>query len=437
KYQLKEGTTDNLMDYGQPQGTKLWKYQWDLIHDPEGVLFAWTEEVEEGASSGIIAIELRDVKFSGENKFNINTYIDNTPSVAYHGSEDKETIKIKIKPRFEATEENTANRFWSKIKVFAAGDEEPLYEGDPQRVRKPAFKDYYKPSDYWELELPNQVGFYPDFRVEYYTSLAEDGDFEKIEDEYSGRLYMTLNKPSDYAYFDEQLLYFGCKQTNGLKNDQEVIDNIWSKFKIDYNQKPYGNLYQKDFNPNRGDVRIGYYTPGVIHGNWSEAINSASGTCVAFADLFAYTLKLQGISAERSYYECTGEDKGFLIKQWNYLEQGTSGDKDYPYQNAFEEEPFNPSNGKYHWVGAPDVDRITGGERNAAGQNNQNPLANFSSHSMVQVGGENGKIYDPSYGVVYDSINDFVDKAIDGYFKESITTINEQQYNTWLIRKPN
>ena len=49
QYQLGEGTTDNLMDYGQPQGTGLWKYQWDLIHDPEGVLFAWTEEVEEGA----------------------------------------------------------------------------------------------------------------------------------------------------------------------------------------------------------------------------------------------------------------------------------------------------------------------------------------------------------------------------------------------------
>ncbi|MGM0375892.1 MAG: hypothetical protein ACQEQ0_03900, partial [Bacteroidota bacterium] len=45
---IEEGTTDNLMDYGRPPGTKLWKYQWDLIHDPENVLFAWTEEGEEG-----------------------------------------------------------------------------------------------------------------------------------------------------------------------------------------------------------------------------------------------------------------------------------------------------------------------------------------------------------------------------------------------------
>ncbi|MFW5752335.1 MAG: hypothetical protein ACOCW8_03250, partial [bacterium] len=44
--------TDNLMDYGQPQGTGLWKYQWDLIHDPENVLFAWAQEEDEGALKG-------------------------------------------------------------------------------------------------------------------------------------------------------------------------------------------------------------------------------------------------------------------------------------------------------------------------------------------------------------------------------------------------
>ncbi|MGM0582972.1 MAG: hypothetical protein ACQETL_20010, partial [Bacteroidota bacterium] len=47
---IEEGATDNLMDYGRPPGTKLWKYQWDLIHDPENVLFSWTEEGEEGAA---------------------------------------------------------------------------------------------------------------------------------------------------------------------------------------------------------------------------------------------------------------------------------------------------------------------------------------------------------------------------------------------------
>jgi uncharacterized cysteine cluster protein YcgN (CxxCxxCC family) len=38
--------TANLMDYAG--GTDLWKYQWDLIHNPESILFAWGQDEEEG-----------------------------------------------------------------------------------------------------------------------------------------------------------------------------------------------------------------------------------------------------------------------------------------------------------------------------------------------------------------------------------------------------
>jgi len=34
--------TANLMDYAG--GTDLWKYQWDLIHNPESILFAWGQD---------------------------------------------------------------------------------------------------------------------------------------------------------------------------------------------------------------------------------------------------------------------------------------------------------------------------------------------------------------------------------------------------------
>ena len=42
-----QNQTANLMDYAG--GTELWKYQWDLIHNPESILFAWAQEEEEGA----------------------------------------------------------------------------------------------------------------------------------------------------------------------------------------------------------------------------------------------------------------------------------------------------------------------------------------------------------------------------------------------------
>ena len=42
-----EGQTQNLMDYAG--GTELWKHQWDLIHNPEKILFSWAQDEEEGA----------------------------------------------------------------------------------------------------------------------------------------------------------------------------------------------------------------------------------------------------------------------------------------------------------------------------------------------------------------------------------------------------
>lgn len=43
-----KGTTKNLMDYNE--GSELWKYQWDLIHDPQTMLFSFLQDEEEGAA---------------------------------------------------------------------------------------------------------------------------------------------------------------------------------------------------------------------------------------------------------------------------------------------------------------------------------------------------------------------------------------------------
>jgi len=57
KFVLPEGSTDNLMDYPSAgsglttatEATRLNKYQWDLIHNPQKVWFSWLEEEKEGA----------------------------------------------------------------------------------------------------------------------------------------------------------------------------------------------------------------------------------------------------------------------------------------------------------------------------------------------------------------------------------------------------
>jgi hypothetical protein len=49
QYQLSQRTTQNLLDY--TNATELWKYQWDLIHNPETILLGFMQNEEEGASA--------------------------------------------------------------------------------------------------------------------------------------------------------------------------------------------------------------------------------------------------------------------------------------------------------------------------------------------------------------------------------------------------
>jgi hypothetical protein len=46
-YVAGQGTTDNLMDYTTGNKTILYKHQWDLVHDPETMLFAGREDADE------------------------------------------------------------------------------------------------------------------------------------------------------------------------------------------------------------------------------------------------------------------------------------------------------------------------------------------------------------------------------------------------------
>ncbi len=50
QYYFPERTTQNLMDYAN--GEELWKYQWDLIHNPEKILFSIFQDEDEGALVG-------------------------------------------------------------------------------------------------------------------------------------------------------------------------------------------------------------------------------------------------------------------------------------------------------------------------------------------------------------------------------------------------
>jgi len=62
-------STDNLMSYGPPTATRLYKYQWDAIQNPQTILFAWAEEEEEGkliATKDKDSISVKIEKFNAD-----------------------------------------------------------------------------------------------------------------------------------------------------------------------------------------------------------------------------------------------------------------------------------------------------------------------------------------------------------------------------------
>ena len=64
---LTKGSTNNLMDYGK--GTKLHKYQWDLVHDPKAML-GWFQDEEENAYYTLQEVKklLEEIKKNNEKR---------------------------------------------------------------------------------------------------------------------------------------------------------------------------------------------------------------------------------------------------------------------------------------------------------------------------------------------------------------------------------
>lgn len=251
---------------------------------------------------------------------------------------------------------------------------------------------------------------------------------------------MLFNKPYATTSTDERLLYFGCKQAHGAKTQQEVIDGIWRKFVID-NENPTGNLRMNDFNPNGTDNSLlKYYKPEPSPSQtYSDLIEGGNGDCEAFAKLFENLLLFQGIQAKWQVYTSSGRFESILVQQWDFIGDGTRGSETYPYVNLIStnlsksEPDFNCETGEYSWVATPDVHRVVNGINNASSQGNMNPRAHFGSHWLVEVG---DSIYDPSYGCNYNSIDEFVESSVAGYYIGGGGTVDEVNHSVWYIRQP-
>jgi len=88
-------TTENLMDYNG--GTELWKHQWDAVHNPERVMFAFMQDESEGAALNTPGLQklidrIKKANLQKENYIQFNDYKtkNNAKSIVYL----QQTVKL-------------------------------------------------------------------------------------------------------------------------------------------------------------------------------------------------------------------------------------------------------------------------------------------------------------------------------------------------------
>src|SRR5205814_1351553 len=133
--------------------------------------------------------------------------------------------------------------------------------------------------------------------------------------------------------------------------------------------------------------------------------------CLAWTRFWVNELKVQGITeispTTIKILPPAGET-GFLIRDWQFLGNGTSGDLTHPYLGTFVWVPpdaprhssptsisgnyytFDPLRSDFQYGGG-----LAQGANALFGDGHLNPAADFNMHFVVSL---NNRIYDPSYG---------------------------------------
>ena len=139
-----------------------------------------------------------------------------------------------------------------------------------------------------------------------------------------------------------------------------------------------------------------------------------------------------------------GYANGFLVKDWAFPAPGVPGNSgvpDFPYLDipdpAFDStDGIDPATNSYRWIGTPQVTD----EEGVWGQNSRNPQSLFGNHQIVRVitkdqsGNDVGTFYDPSYGMIYASLDDMETKAIAGYYRDITVQVGSTTYYAYAIR---
>jgi len=223
--------------------------------------------------------------------------------------------------------------------------------------------------------------------------------------------YITLDDPLTTLY--HTVLALSCKATDGETEQAgetaadvkaRCVDKIWAEFA------------DRDVKRLDGTPLTYYSNYMVANNNTFALLAGEDGSCHAWAHLLIDTWKVQGIDHFNEAVQLSWKDgsrpiaskNGFLVEKWDFAGNGTSGDATLPYVNYVLGSPFRSSWYEWNYAEVTDVDA-----GDAPAQSNDHPASFFYNHVVVKIG---SRYYDPSYGAIHDTLQDF-DDELSGFYE--------------------
>jgi hypothetical protein len=259
----------------------------------------------------------------------------------------------------------------------------------------------------WEISFDNGTNW----------SVVEDNNNSNINE-----LYVTWKKPlEEYVGVYEHvhtLFHLSCKANDNFETSlsSDIFTNLWQLFNSSTNRVDNNyNLLRRD-----GASLVYYKTFDPLSRNSFELIKNLDGQCFAFTSLLLHLCRIQGINYDDAavtvlpelnpVQECGGNmsnlvqsDAKFMVANWKFKEPLCRTDcNKFPFVATYDLQyrvlPYVINPNRYYFA-YTEVDDKEG----AAGQNSSNPTSYFQSHALIKL---NNIIYDPSYGNIYNSLQD-------------------------------
>ena len=254
----------------------------------------------------------------------------------------------------------------------------------------------------------DEVNFFDPMSIAWSFSV-DDGAMWCNSGTSANQTYVTLGNPLTTVF--HTLAHLGCMNADGENTATGCTEKIWSEF-TDRDVRRVDN------------VQLTYYASYLCTNiSTADLLKHGDGQCGSWARFFIDMRKVQGIDEQDEYVIFKPiYDDGFIVKNWSFTGNGTSGHPTHPYINFFSNYDALYGSTSYNWLFAEVND-----ENGIQGQGNTNPASMFNNHQVVI----SGQYYDPSYGIKYANMQE-IDDSIDGFYIQGDGAFDEPTVNVDL-----